>query len=84
MDTMNKRKHHVFTTEIMENTYLLGKILIFGFRNTDFDRWRLAALLVGHYTSYYDKEYFFFKNNTIIIWIQVQFYKIVTRNMVSQ
>ena len=44
MGTMNKRKPHVFTTEIMENTIFLGKILIFGFRNIDFDRSRLAAL----------------------------------------
>ena len=44
MGTMNKRKPHVFTTEIMENTDFWGKIQIFGFRNTDFDQWRLAAL----------------------------------------
>ena len=29
---MNKRKPHVFTYEIMENTDFWGKILIFGFR----------------------------------------------------
>ena len=41
---MNKRKPHIFTTKIMENTEFFVKILIFGFRNTDFDRWRLAAV----------------------------------------
>ena len=35
---MNKRKPHVFTSEIMENADYFGKILIFGFRNADFDR----------------------------------------------